>query len=129
MTNSKLAYHSLRLAMGVSILVHGAVRLPKIVKVAQGISQEFDDTIVAGIPSLIAGYTIPVLEFVIGIGILIGWKISRYALSAGILLMGLLMIGTCLIEKWANLPSMIIHAIAFYLILTNKYTWQPTVQK
>ncbi|KQC33598.1 hypothetical protein AAU57_09905 [Nonlabens sp. YIK11] len=125
MSNKKLAYHSFRLAMGISILIHGAVRIPKLTQVADGISAEFADTLLQGTPSLIAGYFIPLAELLVGIGILIGWKVIRYALAAGIALMGILMIGTCLIENWAALPSQIIHAIAFYLLLMSSLTWQP----
>jgi thiosulfate dehydrogenase [quinone] large subunit len=111
--------------MGVSIFVHGAVRIPKLTAAAQGISSQYDETLLEGLPSLIAAYAIPVMEVFIGIGILIGWKLVRYSLASGILLMGILMIGTCLIENWAALPSQIIHAIAFYILLISKYTWQP----
>ena len=125
MSNNKLAYHSFRLAMGISILIHGAVRIPKLLKVAEGISSDFDGTLLEGIPSLAAGFFVPIAEVLVGIGILIGWKVSRYALTSGILLMGILMIGTCLIENWAALPSQIIHAIAFYILLISALTWQP----
>ncbi|PRP66474.1 DoxX family protein [Nonlabens agnitus] len=125
MSNKQLAYHSFRLAMGISILIHGAVRIPRLTQVAEGISTEFADTLLQGAPSLIVGYFIPIAELLVGIGILIGWKVIRYALAAGIALMGILMIGTCLIENWAALPSQIIHAIAFYILLMNSLTWQP----
>lgn len=128
MTNNKLAYHCFRIAIGVSILIHGAVRIPKIVKVAEGISSDYVGTILEGLPSLAAGYMIPIAELLVGLTLLIGWKVIRYGLASGILLMGILMIGTCLLEKWGNLPSQIIHAIAFYILLVSKNTWQPNTE-
>lgn len=107
--------------MGASFFVHGAVRVPKLQKFATGLSSQFDGTLLAGFPATVAAYSIPLLEVAIGLTILIGWKLSRYGLAAGILLMGLVMMGTCILEKWELLPSQIIHAVAFYLLLISPH--------
>ncbi|WP_343764301.1 hypothetical protein [Gangjinia marincola] len=108
--------------MGISFAAHGAVRIPKLHDVAQGISDQFAETVLSGMPSLTMGYVIPIAEVVCGMFILVGNRVMRYGLAGGILLMGVLMFGTCILEKWEWLPSQLLHALAFYLLLQNKHT-------
>lgn len=125
LSNTALAYQSARLAVGASILVHGAVRLPKLSGFAEGMAGQFSETIVAGFPALSMAYLIPFVEVLVGVLILIGRTATRYGLALGILLMGLLMVGCCLIENWTPLVSQLVHLIAFYLLLLNPMTRGP----
>lgn len=117
LSNQQLAYHVGRLAFGASILVHGGVRLPKLSAFAAGLSGQFNGTIVAGFPALAMAYVIPFVEVAGGILILMGRPFVRYGLAVVGLLMGLLMVGTCLIENWAILPSQLLHLVFAYLLL------------
>ncbi|MDP0491408.1 MAG: DoxX family protein [Verrucomicrobiota bacterium JB023] len=122
LTNEQLAYHCARLAMGVSLFTHGAVRVPKITQFVSGMAKGYEGTLIGGFPAHAAGYLIVLLEVAVGLSLLIGGRVIRWGLAAGIILMGILMFGTCLIEKWANLPSQIVHLIIFYLLLINRQT-------
>ncbi|MDF1738868.1 MAG: hypothetical protein P1U86_06900 [Verrucomicrobiales bacterium] len=117
MSNQAMAYHMARLAFGASILVHGAVRFPKLSAFAEGLSGQFDETIVAGFPALALAYIIPFVEAGAGVMILAGRPLVRYGLAVVGLLMGVLMVGTGLIENWAILPSQLLHLVFAYLLL------------
>ncbi|MGJ8671594.1 DoxX family protein [Rubritalea sp.] len=120
--NTTLAYHCLRFTFGISFLVHGAIRLPKIQAFATGMAGQFDDTLLAGFPALTFAYAIPFIEALVGLSLLIGGQITRIGLMTGILLMGGIMFGTCMLEKWELLTSQLLHATAFYLLLINPHT-------
>ena len=125
LSNSKLAYLALRFAFGISFLVHGAIRFPKLSGFANGMSAQFSETLLAGFPSLAFAYIIPFAEVLIALTILIGGKFIRWGSFSGILLMGGIMFGTCILEKWEILPSQLIHMLVFFLILTNRHTPEP----
>ena len=117
-----LAYWGLRIAFGVSLIMHGGVRFPKLSGFAGGMSGQFDGTFLAGFPSLSFAYAIPFIEVAVGIAILVGGKVIRWGSFAGCLLMGGIMFGTCVLEKWEILPSQLIHLALFYAILMNPHT-------
>ncbi|CAA6802810.1 MAG: DoxX family protein [uncultured Campylobacterales bacterium] len=121
-SNDKLAYFCFRFALGISILMHGLVRIPKLGEFANWVSTNFENTIISGYSSLLFGYTVPIVEVSIGILILLGGKFIRYGLALGMILMGILMFGSCLIEKWEWLVSQLIHLGLFYALLINKNT-------
>ena len=125
LSNKQLAYHATRLAIGLSILFHGAVRLPKLGYFANSHLEMFSHTFIAGWPTLMMCYIIPFLEAGTGLLLLIGGKLTRYGLTLGIATMGILMFGASLSEKFDLLISMLLHTIVFYLLLTNKLTYQP----
>ena len=120
--NSLLAFWGLRFAFGLSFLMHGAVRFPKLSSFAEGLSGQFDGTFLGGIPALSFAYVIPMAEVLIGVSILAGGRLIRWGAFAGCILMGGILFGTCLLEKWELLGSQLIHLAFFYLILTNPHT-------
>lgn len=122
LSNQQLAYHTTRIAIGLSILVHGAVRFPKLNFFAQSHLSMFAHTFIAGWPTLLVCYAIPFLEAGTGVLILIGGKFSRYGYTLGIATMGILMFGVSLAEKFDLLISMLLHIIVFYFLLINKQT-------
>lgn len=126
-SNQKLAYQATRIAIGISILFHGAVRLPKLNFFAHSHLAMFEHTFIAGTPTLLVCYLIPFLESATGILILIGGKITRYGLTLGIITMGILMFGASLSEKFDLLISMLLHVIVFFILLTSAQTFDPTL--
>ena len=124
-TNQQLAYQATRIAIGLSICVHGAVRLPKLDYFAHSHLEMFSHTFIAGTPTLVMCYIIPFLEAATGILILTGGKLIRYGLTLGIVTMGILMFGASLAEKFDLLISMILHIIIFYILLNHPLTYQP----
>ncbi len=121
LTNKHLAFLCARLAFGISFMTHGMVRLPKLNGFAHGISERFADTFLAGFPSLSVGYVIPIVETLAGLAIVLGGRFVRWGLVAGILLMGALMFGTCVLEKWSLLVSQLVHLAVFYMLLINPH--------
>jgi thiosulfate dehydrogenase [quinone] large subunit len=129
LTNQQLAYQATRIAIGISIFFHGAVRIPKLSFFAHSHLEMFSHTFIGGTPTLIMCYIIPFLEASTGLLILIGGKITRYGLTLGIATMGILMFGASLAEKFDLLISMLLHVIIFFLLLTHKETYQPAIKK
>lgn len=121
-SNQQLAYHFTRIAIGISILVHGAIRLPILNEFAQSHLEMFQHTFIAGWPTLVMCYVIPFLEAGTGILILSGGRRIRYGLLLGITTMGILMFGVCLAQKFNLVISMLLHVIVFYLLLISKHT-------
>lgn len=120
--NSLLAYWGIRIGFGISMVVHGGVRLPKLSAFAKGMAAQFDGTVLAGFPSLAFAHIIPFAEVAVGLSLLIGWRVIRWGAFGGCLLMAGILFGTCMLEKWDLLPSQLIHLGLFYLILMNPHT-------
>lgn len=120
--NQLLAYHFTRIAIGVSILVHGAVRFPILRHFAESHLAMFSGTFIAGAPTLIMCYAIPFLEAGTGVLILTGGRRTRYGLLLGIATMGILMFGACLAQKFDLVISMLLHVIVFNLLLVSAHT-------
>ncbi|MGZ0657483.1 DoxX family protein [Coraliomargarita sp. W4R72] len=125
-TNSMLAYSGLRIAFGLSFLIHGAIRFPKLASFAGGMAGQFDGTFLAGGPALGFAYVIPFAETLIALSLLIGGRVIRWGAFAGCLLLGGIMFGTGVLEKWELLPSQLIHLAFFYVILMHPLTPDPT---
>lgn len=124
-SNQQLAYHGTRLAIGLSILFHGAVRIPKLSFFAHSHLEMFANTFIAGTPTLVVCYLIPFLEAGTGLLLLIGGKLTRYGLLLGITTMGILMFGASVSEKFDLLISMLLHLIIFYTLLNHPLTSEP----
>lgn len=125
LSNQQLAYHGTRLAIGLSILFHGAIRIPKLSYFAHSHLAMFEHTFIAGMPTLIFGYLIPFFEAGTGLLLLIGGKLTRYGLLLGITTMGILMFGASVSEKFDLLVSMLLHLIVFYVLLNHPLTSEP----
>lgn len=97
--NAALAHLVLRLALGVNLLGHGVVRLPKIPVFREWMTGVF----AAGpLPApLVSAFatTLPFAEASIGLLLALGLKTRAAATAAG-LLMVTLILGSCSIEKW-----------------------------
>ncbi|SFW76502.1 DoxX family membrane protein [Chitinophaga sancti] len=111
-----LSYLMLRLVAGVSLFGHGLVRLPKLAGFSQWMTGTFAKSMLPQRLVMPFSYTLPIAEFIIGILLMLG-LFSGKAVLAGIILMLLLMFGTCLIENWEALPSQMLHALVLILLL------------
>lgn len=109
------AYLIARLAVGATIFGHGLVRLPKLAAFAQSTAESFEKSILPVALVLPFGYLIALGEFIVGLLVLLG-LFTRAAAFAGGLLMVLLIVGTCLVENWGAIPSQLLHA-AFFIVL------------
>jgi len=125
-SNSKLGYLVVRIAMGLSLLMHGSVRVPKWAAFSMQTADSFKATIlpeafVYGFASLII-----VTEICSGTFLLLGSKFTRIGCALAITMMGLLMFGSAMIENWMAVMNQVVHVIVLYLLLINKHTYDPT---
>ncbi|MFL9836693.1 DoxX family membrane protein [Flavobacterium sp. ST-75] len=109
-------YILLRLGAGVSMLGHGLVRLPKLKLFSAWMSGAFKDSMLPHPLIAVFSYMLPLAEFTIGALLLTGLFTRKALLSAGVVML-LLILGTCLIENWEAIPSQLIHLIFFGVLL------------
>ena len=95
-----LAHGLARLGLGVTIALHGFVRLPDLSGFAAGMQKQFAETFLPGSLVYATGYCIAIGEAIIGTLLVLGLWL-RPALAAGSLLMILLLTGTCLLQNWS----------------------------
>lgn len=118
MKDKNLTYLLMRLIIGISMLGHGLVRLPKIVEFSNGMVAKFSDSI---IPSFLVepfGYVLTITEFLLGVLLVLG-LFTRQALTGSIITMILLVLGSTMVENWSVINSQLIHAAIFAFLLWN----------
>ncbi len=106
----------LRLAIAASMLGHGLVRLPKLHGFSQWMVNSFAKSMLPQALIVPFSYVLPIAEFIIGL-LLVTGLFTRVALIAGALIMVILLFGTAMIENWDAIPTQLIHAAFFALLL------------
>lgn len=117
MINNPAAFLLLRLALAASMFTHGLVRLPKLDKFSTWMIGNFEKSMIPKFMILPFSYALPVVEFSIGLLLIIG-IFTKPALIAGGIVIIFLLSGTGMIENWEAIPSQLIH-IAFFAILLS----------
>ncbi|QHW00718.1 DoxX family protein [Spirosoma endbachense] len=117
MTNNQLAQLVMRIGLGINMLMHGLVRIPKLTTFVAKTGAGFSKTILPEILTNAFLYTLPFLEFASGVLILIGGQFGRWGYVLGGAIIGVLLFGTTLKEDWASAGNQMIYVIAFYLAL------------
>jgi thiosulfate dehydrogenase (quinone) large subunit len=107
-----LAHGLARLGLGMTIALHGFVRLPDLSGFAAGMQKQFAETFLPGSLVYATGYCIAIGEAIIGTLLVLGLWL-RLALAAGSLLMILLLTGTCLLQNW-SVAGLQLGYLAFY---------------
>ncbi len=117
----ELALMLLRLGMGINMLLHGLVRLPKLTRFADKVVADFANTLLPAFLVRPFALLLPLLEFSVGVVILLGGRFLIHGLLGGGIVICLLMFGTALREDWATLGSQVIYLLtfAFALFLTD----------
>lgn len=132
MQNTAIAYLLFRLAVGLSFLGHGLVRLPKLHEFSQWMTGQFEASMLPRFVVLPFSYFLPVAEFVVGILLVLG-VFTKQSLVAGALVMLTLIFGSCLIEEWSALPSQLIHVLFLGILLVylshNNYSTDQFIKK
>ncbi|AHM62936.1 DoxX family protein [Flammeovirgaceae bacterium 311] len=113
---TKYSYFFLRLPLAMSMFGHGLVRLPKLSGFAEGMTEQFKDSILPEILVLPFGYALPFIELIIGILLILGWQ-TRNSIYAGLLTMAALVFGSSTIESWGAISVQLIHALYFGMLL------------
>ena len=111
-----LVYVLTRITIGVSMLGHGLVRLPKIAQFSEGMAKKFADSMLPDFIVSPFGYALTVAEFAIGILLVLG-LFTKKASVAGMVVMISLIFGSCLVENWAVINSQLIHAAFFAFLI------------
>ena len=101
--------------MGVNMLIHGAVRMPKLSGFANHITGQFEKTVLPNALVTPYAYTVPFVELGVGILLILG-LLTRQTLVVASLLMISLIFGSCLIENWANAGSQMVY-LAYLSVL------------
>jgi thiosulfate dehydrogenase [quinone] large subunit len=112
-----LACGTLRLTLGVNILLHGVTRLGSGVGAfASATVGQFSGTPLPEALVRLFATALPFLESALGVLIVVGlW--TRFALVGGGLLMTALVFGTALRSDWATLGIQMVYAIVYFLLL------------
>jgi thiosulfate dehydrogenase [quinone] large subunit len=118
-SDRRLAYFFLRLTLGVSIFIHGVVRLPKIAEFADGLVKQFAAT---PLPAMLVrpfAMGLTVEEAVTGFLLIIGlW--TRWALIIGSLAMAALVFGTSLRSDWPTVGIQLLYAAIYAALLATR---------
>ena len=110
--NKKIAYLIVRIAIGLSMFGHGSVRLPKLQAFSEGMSKNFENSMLPEILTLPFSYILPIAEFIIGLLLILGCFTRISAIAGSVVLLSLIF-GSSLIENWNAIPTQLIH-IAFF---------------
>jgi thiosulfate dehydrogenase (quinone) large subunit len=111
-----LGYTTLRLAVGMAMLVHGAERLGHVSQFANGLVKMFATTWLPGPAVLGFGYLTPPVELAIGLMTLTG-LFTRLGLLCGGLWMVALIFGSTLIEQYQTVGIQLVYALIFWVLL------------
>jgi thiosulfate dehydrogenase [quinone] large subunit len=106
----------LRLAIGASMFGHGLVRLPKLPVFSHWMVGLFEKSMLP--LSLVTpfSYVLPLVELAVGLLLLLG-LFTRAASIVGGLTMVVLLFGTAMVEDWGAIPSQLIHAVFFAVLI------------
>lgn len=116
MENNAIAFLLFRLTAAASMFGHGLVRLPKLNGFSAWMVKSFEKSMLPDLMVVPFSYALPIAEFVIGLLLLVG-LFTRASLIAGGVVMVILVFGTAMIENWDALPSQLIHAAFFAILL------------
>lgn len=117
MINHSLTFVLLRLAVGISMFGHGLVRIVKLPKFSAWMVGQFEKSILPEALVTPFSYLLPIIEFGIGVLLLIG-LFTKQALIIGGITMVLLIFGSSMIEEWGAIPSQVIHTFFFAVLLS-----------
>ncbi len=129
MDKNKISFFFLRLPIAVSLLGHGLVRLPKLAAFSAWMLDTMEKSFLPQGLILPFSFALPILEFIIGIALLFRAGI-QYSIYAALLLMTVLIFGSCSIENWAAIEAQLLHAIyLFGLLLYAQHIDRPSPAK
>lgn len=119
MNDKILAYTMLRLFMGLNMLLHGATRFgPNYSKFIAWTQNLFAETWLPVSLVTVEAALVPVVEFAIGVLLILGFK-TRIGVIAGFALMATLVFGMNIVQDWELVSRHLIYAIVFYLLMHN----------
>ena len=115
----KLGYLVLRFTLGLSILMHGLVRLPHLQAFADGLVKMFGDT---PLPAMLVrpfGFGLVFVETAVGLLVLLGlW--TQEALLVGSAAMAALIFGSALRSEWETVAIQLLYAAIYAALLAAR---------
>jgi len=115
-SSQQLSFLLARLAAGMSMFGHGLVRLPKLNGFSAWMVGQFQKSMLPDSVVIPFSYVLPIAEFLVGVFLLIG-LFTKQSLIGGALVMIALIFGSSMIEEWGAIPSQLIHAAFFSILL------------
>lgn len=112
MKDFKTAFFFLRLPIAISLLGHGLVRIPKLHTFSEWMVTTMEKSMIPKLVIVPFGYVLPIFEAILGILLLINFK-TKYTLYSALVLMSILIFGSCSIENWSAIEAQLLHS--FYL--------------
>jgi thiosulfate dehydrogenase (quinone) large subunit len=115
----KLAYLTLRFTLGLSILMHGLVRLPHLTAFADATLKLFAATALPPIIVRCFALCLVFVETIDGLLLVLGWW-TRWALLLGALSMTSLVFGTALRSDWETLAIQLFYASIYAALIAAR---------
>lgn len=112
MKDFKTAFFFLRLPVAISLLGHGLARIPKLETFSNWMVSTMEKSFLPEFLLVPFGYILPFAEAVIGVLLLTNFK-TKETLYSALVLMSILIFGSCSIENWSAIESQLLHS--FYL--------------
>ena len=113
---ARLGYTVLRLALGMSMFIHGAGRLPKIGAFTDATVKMFAGSPLPTFAVVAFARVTPPVEALVGALVLLGLA-TRWGLTLGGLWIVALIFGSTLIEKYELVGFQLVYALVFYHLL------------
>jgi thiosulfate dehydrogenase [quinone] large subunit len=128
----KLAYLMLRFTLGLSIVMHGIVRLPHLSAFADGMVKQFAETPLPAAVVRPFALSLVFAETIVGLLLLLGLG-TRWALLLGAALMCSLVFGTALRSDWNTLAIQMLYALIYATLMAareyNSYSVDTLIQR
>ncbi len=113
LSGSQLSRLVLRVGLGINMLMHGLVRIPKLPAFVAKSSAGFVNTLLPEFLTTGFLYVLPFAELTCGLLILLGGQFSKWGYTLGGLIIAALLFGTTLKEDWATAGTQTVYVIAF----------------
>ncbi|WP_312823844.1 MauE/DoxX family redox-associated membrane protein [Epilithonimonas sp.] len=110
MKDFKTNYFFLRLPVAISLLGHGLVRLPKLEMFSNCMVTSMEKSAIPSFLIVPFSYILPIVEFLIGLLLLIGFQ-TKYTIYSGLILMSILILGSASIENWSAIEAQLLHSV------------------
>lgn len=118
MDDRALARFLLRLTVGINLLVHGLVRVPRLSAFAAGMSRDFAPTFLPDALVHVFALVVPFIEAAVGALIAVG-LFQRAALVAASLVLMTLVFGTALLQRWDVLTQQMVYAFLYAALIAT----------
>lgn len=110
MKDFKTTYFFLRLPIAISLLGHGLVRLPKLETFSNWMVTSMEKSAIPDFLIIPFSYVLPIVEFLIGLALLVGFQ-TKYTIYSGLVLMSILILGSASIENWSAIEAQLLHSV------------------